>query len=68
MPTKKTIKLKSKGNKVKKSETIEVSFEHALNILRGQVASKLSAWTLVESNWEFKDNEISKRPRRNSDS
>jgi len=59
MSDNKTIELK-KGSDGK---PVKFGFPHALNLLRLQSEKKRNGWEIVDTKkWQFKDNEISKRP------
>lgn len=37
-------------------------FDHALNLLRLQAKKGLKGWVINEKNWQFIDNEITRKP------
>lgn len=59
---KQKLKLKSK----KTDRVHEVTFDHALNLLRLQASKGSTGWSLDEKDWIFENNEISRRTNTGS--
>ena len=59
--TKQTVTLKE----VRGGSSQEFDLQHALNLLRLQASTGRSGWVINDNNWEFKNNEISKKRSSN---